>query len=70
MIDEKVGAKLTDLLLMEPHRDGDLPFEENTALRERNRKTLFVNAFEEAVAEFVVDAEENADELLSQLRMF
>ena len=65
-IDHEIGIIGADDLPMEPDWHGNLLLEVNAAILEGHRHRFFIDVFEKAEPELVVDIIEDANDLLSQ----
>src|SRR5690606_16564310 len=65
--DKKVGAELPDDMASIVDCQWDLRLRRDAGTAKRNHQCIFVNAFQEAGPEIVVDSEERADHHLRQV---
>src|SRR5690606_449436 len=69
VFDEQVSAEFADDMVVEPDRNGRLPFDPQPALVQPDGQCTFVDAFQEAITQLVVRIEEGTDDLLADSAM-
>lgn len=69
LVDQHIGAKITDLHPSEPDRDGNLLVDFESLTAECDRQRVFINRLQKSVAELIINFIKCTDDRVRQIGM-